>query len=428
MPLIKLEFPHKLFFYGWLIVAIAIVGGAFHVGIAPWALSALIGPMETELGWSRSTIFGALTLRTLLSGILAPFLWPFMDKPKGAVALATLGALSLGLSLIGLKFIETTWEFYLLFGVVGSGSTLGSGFFLAQTIVPKWFISKRGRALGIATMGTGAGAFFPFFIQPILQSLGWRDTWFVLGITSIVLLIPLALLIRRQPEDIGLLPDGEKRASMEPGGNQHEEVSVKINSQEKSLTRHQVVRLPVFWLLVIALSMGGFGLQGYQPNWLPYLTDNGISASKVSYTLTLYAFFSMGSRLVWGALADKVPARYLLTAQACIIAISVVLLLNVNSTFGLIAFVIVSGTGIGGWVLLQPLIVADYFGRAHLGSINGVMRPILTVVTATSPLVIASMYDASGSYFSAFILIIFSWIIMGGMSLIARPSSETRIT
>ena len=136
----------------------------------------------------------------------------------------------------------------------------------------------------------------------------------------------------------------------------------------------------------------------------------------------------MGSRLIWGSLADKVPARYLLTAQALIIASSVILLLNVNSTFGLIAFVIVSGTGIGGWVLLQPLIVADYFGRAHLGSINGVMRPILTVVTASSPLVIASMYDASGSYLSAFILVTFSWIIMGCISLIARPDSKTRIT
>lgn len=428
MPTIKPKFPHELFFYGWLIVAIAVVGGAFHVGIAPWALSALIAPMEMELGWSRSTIFGALTLRTLLSGILAPFLWPFMDKPKGAVTLATLGALSLGLSLIGLKFIEDTWEFYLLFGVVGSCSTLGSGFFLAQTIVPKWFISKRGRALGIATMGTGAGAFFPFFIQPILQSIGWRDTWFVLGITSIVLLIPLALLIRRQPEDIGLLPDGEKRISIHPEKVQSEEIPLRVNPQEKSLTRNQVVRLPVFWLLVVALSMGGFGLQGYQPNWLPFLTDNGISASKVSYTLTLYALCSMGSRLIWGSLADKVPARYLLTAQALIIASSVILLLNVNSTFGLIAFVIVSGTGIGGWVLLQPLIVADYFGRAHLGSINGVMRPILTVVTASSPLVIASMYDASGSYLSAFILVTFSWIIMGCISLIARPDSKTRIT
>ena len=413
------------FFYGWLIVAIAVVSGAFAVGTASWALSALISPMETELGWSRSTIFGALTLRALLSGMLAPFIWPYMDRPRGPLVLTMIGAVSLGGSLMGLKYVQEPWQFYMLFGVLGSVSMLGSGFFLAQTVVPKWFVRKRGRALGLATMGTGAGAFFPLFLNPILEAMGWRDTWFILGLAGLVILAPLATMMRRQPEDLGLLPDGATEpvsAVMRPEGALSPS-DMRIHG--RSLTRQEVVRRPVFWLLVLILGLGGLGLQGYQPNWIPYLTDSGISPATVSYAISTYAVFSIVFRVfLWGYLADRFPARYLLTAQAAIIAGTVVMLLNVDSTPALFAFAAVSGMGIGGWVLLQPLIVADYFGRGHLGSINGIMRPILTVSTASGPLIIAGIYDFSGAYFWAFILVLAAWGIMGMVALITRPPSR----
>jgi MFS transporter, OFA family, oxalate/formate antiporter len=398
------------------------VSGAFAVGTAPWALSVLLSPMETELGWSRSTVFGALTLRSLLSGMLAPFLWPYMDRPKGPLVLSMIGAVSLGGSLMGLRYVQEPWQFYMLFGVVGSVSMLGSGFFLAQTVVPKWFLRKRGRALGLATMGTGAGAFFPLFIHPILEAIGWRDTWFVMGVAGLVILAPLAALMRRQPEDLGLLPDGateQARALTGPGASQRPS-DMRIHG--RSLTRQEVVRRPVFWLIVLILGLGGLGLQGYQPNWIPYLTDSGISPATASYAMSIYAVFSILFRVfLWGYLADRFPARYLLTAQAAIITLTVVILLNVDSTPRLVAFAAISGMGIGGWVMLQPLIVADYFGRGHLGAINGVMRPILTLSTAAGPLVIAGMYDGLGSYFWAFILVLAFWAAMGLIALVTKP-------
>ena len=414
------------FFYGWLIVASAVVSGAFAVGTAPWALSVFISPMETELGWSRSTIFGALTVRSLLSGMLAPFLWPYMDRPRGPLVLSVIGAVSLGASLMGLRWVQEPWQFYVLFGVVGSASMLGSGFFLAQTVVPKWFVRKRGRALSLATMGTGAGAFFPVFIQPILEAVGWRDTWFILGVAGLVILAPLAVLMRRQPEDLGLLPDGATVPESAPTKPGRSPGPNDMRTHGRSLTRQEVVRRPVFWLLMLILGLGGLGLQGYQPNWIPYLTDSGISAATAAYAMSIYAVFSIGFRVVlWGSLADRFPARYLLTAQAAIIALTVVILLNVASTPGLIAFVAISGMGIGGWVMLQPLIVADYFGRGHLGAINGVMRPILTISTASGPVVIAGIYDASGSYFWAFVLVLAAWSAMGLIALVTRPPSRT---
>jgi MFS family permease len=417
--------PRLPFFYGWIIVAIAVISGAFFVGTASWALSALLSPMEAELGWSRSTIFGALTLRALLSGMLAPFIWPYMDRPKGPLVLTMIGAVSLGGSLMGLKYVQEPWQFYLLFGVLGSVSMLGSGFFLAQTVVPKWFLRKRGRALGLATMGTGAGAFFPLFLNPILESTGWRDTWFILGLAGLVILAPLAALMRRQPEDLGLLPDGATEpvnTLSTPGAT----LSLSdMRTQGRSLTRQEVVRRPVFWLLLLILGLGGLGLQGYQPNWIPYITDSGISPATASYAMSVYAVFSIVFRVfLWGYLADHFPARYLLTAQASIIALTVVMLLNVDSTLSLFAFAAVSGMGIGGWVLLQPLIVADYFGREHLGSINGIMRPILTVSTASGPLIIAGIYDLSGAYFWAFVLVLAAWGTMGLVALVTHPPSR----
>ena len=123
------------------------------------------------------------------------------------------GAIILGVSLMSLKYVESLWQFYLFFGVVGAAGSLGAGGMLTQTILPKWFIRRRGIALGIASTGGAMGPlFFPISIIALISLVGWRDAWFMLGAISLVVLIPLSLLVRTNPEDIGLLPDGDKES------------------------------------------------------------------------------------------------------------------------------------------------------------------------------------------------------------------------
>ena len=149
-------------FYGWYMVGIALVSGAFQTGVGIWGVSVFVIPMEEDLGWSRAAFFLALTIRTATTGLLSPVVGPWLDTKNGPRRLMLFGSIVLGCSLMGLRWVESIWAFYLLFGVLGAVGAVGAGGIITQTILPKWFIRRRGRAMGVASMGGAMGPlFFP---------------------------------------------------------------------------------------------------------------------------------------------------------------------------------------------------------------------------------------------------------------------------
>ena len=396
-------------------MAVAFVSAGFASGISLWSLSVFVLPMTDDLEWSRTSFFAALTIRSLLTGILAPIVGPWLDTRRGPRLLVFGGAILLGASLVGTKFVDEAWQFWLLFGILGGFAQAGSGFVVIQSIVPKWFVRKRGRALGIATMGTGLGALlFPVSVSVLVNSIGWRDAWLVLGIASVAVLAPLSLLVRTRPEDVGLLPDGETAP-------QTAAESATGPSMEQSLTRHQAVRTSTFWLLVGSFSLAGFGIVGFQSNWVPYLLESGFSSVQAASTIAIYGALSGLSRPLWGLMGERVPARYLMATVTTLTAASILMFLGVRTIPMLVSFMTIAGLVMGGYIIVQSLITSNYFGRAHLGSIGGAMHPFLTMSFALSPLLVGVLYDLQGRYTLAFLLAMAAWLGAGAIVLMARP-------
>ena len=403
------------FFYGWVIVAVAFIGAGFSSGIHIWGLSVFVLPMTDDLGWSRTAFFAALTIRSLLGGFLAPFIGPLLDTRHGPRLLGFVGAIVLGVSLIGVKFVNEPWQFWMLFGFMGALAEMGSGFVVSQTLVPKWFVRRRGRALGIATMGTGLGALvFPLSVGALVSALGWRDAWLVLGLASMAVMAPLALLLGTRPEDVGLLPDGDA-APTEAGQ------SAPAGSLEGSITRRQAMATPTFWLLLGSSSLIIVGITGFQSNWLPYLSETGFSTVQASAAIAVYGALSGLSRPLWGLLGERVPVRYLMTVVTTLTGASILMLLNVHTMPLLMAYMTIAGLIMGGYIILQSLLTANYFGRAYLGGVLGAMRPVLTISGAVSPLLAGVLYDLQGDYTLAFLVAMAAWFIAGLVVLMARP-------
>ena len=160
--------PHRRSrpFHGWVMVVVSFIGGTFAAGAFFWAPSVLVVPMQRDLGWSLTEFFVAFTVRAVLASVLMPLTGPWLDGPRSARYLAAVSALALAGSLAGvgmvgripwLGFIPDVVQFYLVYGVLGAVAWQGSGYVLGTTIVPKWFVLKRGRAMGIAAVGTGFG-------------------------------------------------------------------------------------------------------------------------------------------------------------------------------------------------------------------------------------------------------------------------------
>ena len=408
-------------FYGWYLVGVSLISGAFQTGIGIWGVSVFVIPMEDELGWSRTSFMVALTIRTALTGLLSPFVGPWRDTRNGPRVLMLTGSIILGISLIALKYVDSLWQFYLIFGVLGSFGALGAGGILTQTILPKWFIRKRGRALGIASMGGGTGPLvFPIAILGLITWLGWRDAWLFLGVLALVLLVPLSFLVKTRPEDMGLQPDGVAEMPEPQKAIDNAQTSRRAG-REFSFTGKQALGTPAFWLIIFAFALGGLGQQGFQSNWIPYLEGEGFSTSTAAWAISVYGVCSVSARIIWGTLADQTSIRHLIVIQSLLTATSVLVLIYVLGPFMLFFFVVFFGLTMGGSFILRPLIVANYFGREHIGAITGYMRPFQGLTSAIGPVAVAVAYDAQGSYFWSFVVVMIGYAFTGAVIMLAAP-------
>jgi len=403
-------------YYGWVIVGVTFVGGFFTSVGSVWAIGQFAQPMGSDLGWTRSQIFLALTIRTLLSAVAGPLLEPFLDRRNGARYISLLSAAAMGVSFLGIRWVDAVWQFYLLFGVLGALTQAGSGYVVAITTIPKWFVRNRSRALGVALMGTGFGAYGVFPVQAAISGLGWRDAWFALGIVTLALLVPASLLLRTRPEDMGLLPDNASAS-----GDGSPAAKARRRPDERSLTRGQATRTSAFWLVMAVFAFVGFGLPGWQANWTSFLTDRGYTAGDASVAYLMYGTFSMLARVAWGWLGDRFAVGHLLVACTVLTGACVLVMLHISGMPALVAYMAATGFGVGGWVLLGPLLVADYFGRANLGAVGSLLRPASTVATAAGPVAIALVYDASGGYTWAWMMVAAAWFAAAATVLLARP-------
>lgn len=409
-------------FYGWVLVLVTMVHGAVTSGAGLWGFSVFVLPMGASLGWSRTAMLGALTLRSLLAGAMAPFLGPLQDTLRGPRVLAMASALTVSSSMIAMKWVDDLVIFYLLFGVLGALSFFGSSEMMMTAVLPRWFVRRRGRALGIASMGTAMGPlFFPFLVSSLITAFGWRDAWLVLGVSSLAILVPSSLLVRTRPEDLGLLPDGDAAsAALAPTLSESAKPPLRI-ATERNYTRREVVRLPTFWLLVLAFSLATLGLGGFHVNWLPYFQDIGFTSAQGSLAATAYGVCSISTRLVWGWLAERFPVRYTLALESVLIAVSVLLFLSIDNQLTLILAGAAHGLALGGFFVMRPLAVADYFGRGHLGAVNGILRPFITLSAAASPLLVASARELQGSYDDVFVTVALCWLLAAAIVAFARP-------
>ena len=211
-------------------------------GMAFWGLQVFVSPIQDDTGWARASIMGALTIRWLIAGFGGLITGFLLDRRHGPLVLYTVGVIVDGLSMASLYWVNTEAQFVLLFGVIGGIGSIGSGRLIASVLVPKWFISRRGIAMGIAATGSGlSAAIISPIANEIVTSVGWREGWVWLGALTILILLPFSLFIRRAPEDIGLLPDGAKSI---PKSNNTSQVKT-----EHSISVSIAMKSPALWLL-----------------------------------------------------------------------------------------------------------------------------------------------------------------------------------
>jgi MFS family permease len=400
------------FFYGWVIVVAGMVGAAFMVGTSVFSIGVYAEEMQAELGWSRSELFGALALRLTAGALLSPFLGAISDRRGGARVIMVISAVLMGLSLAPLRWTDSLLVYYLVYGGVGaiSSAVLGS---IMLGVVPKWFIRRRAKAVAVAAAGGALGPLvFPVLNAELISAFGWRDAWFIVGVLAIVLLVPLSFAVHRSPEDVGLLPDGDA-ADAEHGPRRR-------FGAEYSYTLREALRTRSFWLLTISFSFAVMSMNSWQPSWVPYLTDAGFSLRVASTSILVFGIFSFSGRFVWGPASQRYPLNRLIIAQLGTTCTALLVLLSISNVPLLYVWSIIYGVSTGGFWLLQPLTLANYFGARNLGAIRGFNAPFMAVASGIAPLSAALLFDSTDSYVGVMALAASAAAIGGTLGFLSR--------
>jgi len=295
MPDVARLFARRGVYYGWVIVAVLFLAGFVRVGFTGFLFGIFLKPMSEDMGWSRAQIAGAVTVGTLFAGVAAFILGRWLDRHGPRLIYVTAAAI-VGLALFGLSWVNSLVTFYLLYlvGRTLAQSVLHDG--MGSTVVSKWFIRRRARAISLMAIGSpAAGASMIVVSQAVISSYGWRGGWLALGIIALsVFLLPAILLLRRVPEDLGLRPDGDSPEGAPSWGPSvvPEPRPRPAPPDEYSWRLSAALRTRTFWVLCAIGGIGHIVTTSMVFHMVPYFTDMGISTTVAVTALSVYTITS----------------------------------------------------------------------------------------------------------------------------------------
>ena len=406
-------------FYGYRIIAAAFVSQFIAMGIFSYVLGPFMLPMIEELGWSRAEYTLSRSLGQLIMGLVGFAIGTSVDK-FGPRPLMLTGTTIMVIALAAHSLVNELWQWLLVNGVMATvgGALLGN--LVVNVTLAKWFVEKRGQAVAWAAMGVSfAGILLTPAVTLSIDLFDWRTTWLLLALMTALLAYPVALVMRRTPEDFGWHPDGKSDAQV-ADGQAHKAAA----DYARSLTRHQALRTSAFYLLVFAFGLFTINIVVMLLQTVPYLTDAGFSRTQAAYAITIASIPAMLSKPVWGFFIDRLPAKPLAALGALMTGLAlfaIVFSVEAGSLWWIYASFVLLGLGWGGMIPLTEVIWGSYFGRRYLGAVRSAALPFSLMLGAGAPLAVSWHHDLTGSYTSG-LLIVAGLNVLSGVILQLIPA------
>ena len=387
----------KRIFYGWWMVGAGSLLQFVQGTLLVQSFGAYFAVLRDDRGWSKTELSGAAALHQVEVAILGPLLGWFIDR-FGPQWVIRAGVVVFGTGFILLSTIESLLAFYGAFIVTALGASL-CGFFPLNVALIHWFEKKRARALSSMQIGMAAGGLCVPLIAWALATWGWRATAFASGILIIVLCLPLSLLIRRRPEDMGEVMDGAAPAPRDPASGSQ----VESHAATRDFTAREALRTPAFWLLSLGHGFALFVVMGVNIHAITHMKEGlGYTIEAASLVITLQTVAQLCGVGVGAWIGDRLNKR-LISAGCMLGHMTGLLLLTYASHVAMVvAYAIVHGVA---WGLRGPMMQAlraDYFGRSSIGMILGLSFMIVVIGQVGGPMIAGILADMTGNYRAGF--------------------------
>jgi MFS family permease len=388
-------------FYGWVIVGVAAMLGFLGTGFYSYARGVFLPSLAEELAnGSRFEIAMGFSAAAVTGAIMSPWLGRVLDR-YSAKRVILVGIVVVASSYLLLGAMTTLWQYYLIVGVgMGVGMSCMGTLAWHRSVI-SWFDHWRGRAIALAVLGASlAGVMMPPLVTALVETAGWRSAFVVFaGVTSLALLPLVGFLMRDRPEEIGEVRDGRRYVD----AHRHEAVAIA----EDSRVWHwkEMLRSPALWAIALIFGSMGCVYSVTMLHLFGHLTDIGLVASDAALILSATALFSALGKPVVGWMSDAVGARITIWLALVCQAIALVALAYAEGFALPLAAAALYGFGYSGMSPLRTFAVSAALGSASFGAATGVLRIIeLPLVISASPLA-GFIYDATGSYRIAFLIL-----------------------
>ena len=383
--------------------------------------------LEAHFGWSRTQLSMAFAFTRIEGGIMGPIEGYLTDR-VGPKRMVLIGLVVLAIGFLFFWQVKHLWMFYLAFVIMSLGHSL-CGWVPVTTLLNNWFIRNRAKAMGWSNTFSRLGALIlvpaiAWAINPDKDRLGWDVTALALGIFSFLVAVPMYKVIRNRPEEYNLLPDGLMPLEVETSRNSQDsgkEVSqIDLQQDTQDLTTAQALKTVAFWLISIGHGLTSMVIIAIMAHLGLFMSDNGFDIQTTAWVVSVYTFVAMVFPVVGGYVGDRIPIRIAIFVFTSIQAFSVVILTFATTLPLLYVFAVLFGIGFGGRSPLTTAIRGDYFGRRSFGKILGISTVPLNILLLVAAPFAGYMYDTTGSYRSAFLILAALSFVGGVFFLLAK--------
>ena len=355
-------------------------------------------PIGAEFKPTRFVLMLAMTVLSLSCGLLSPFLGSLMDRISlRKIMLA--GAAFLVVGYLALSFATSFPVVLAIFGLLIAPANVLLGPLSASVLLSRWFVQRRGLAIGIGMAGISAGTFaFSPLIAALLEAFAWREALRVLAVILAAITIPAALLIVNSPADKGLNPDGAADLPQKAAGNSAAPVLV---------TARSILGDPSFWLLAAIVGVISSAMKGTVANLAPLAIDEGIRPADAAFLVSIFAGCGFISKFVFAVLADRLSPKILLLVVLGGCGCAMATLVRAEAGYATIAAgVALLGLAGGLIVPVQSFLVPRIFGSHAVGKTLGLMNSVLLVLLMLTPPVFGWIFDKTGNYDIMFMIFV----------------------
>ncbi len=386
------------FFYGWVITGLVFLNLGTAYG-AQYSFGVFFPSLLEEFHWNRQSISGAFSLYALMYGTLGIIMGKLTDR-FGPRRVLTFGSAFLGGGIALISQVSSPWHLYLVYGLLASWG-MAAAYMTSNPTVVKWFVEKRGLAVGIAQSGLGLGiVLIPPLTGALITAFGWRQACIILGALVFTVLFTTSFFLVGYPEKMGLLPDGRKENPPHRGQTRISESF----PDEVSFSASEAIHTRSFWVLTALFFSTWIFVFLPLVHLVVFAADIGLPRGAAFMALSFLGAFSTLGRLVTGSISDRVGRKPVLGLTLSLQVFSWLWILGVDRSWMLIVFSCIYGFSYGGVSALFPAIIGDYFGRLKAGSVIGAMFTITGPSAALGPLLGGFIYDQTHGYQMAFLL------------------------